>query len=195
VNAPFTSNPPMMRGRRPTVSATREDTGSTEAFPIAKSARTAPAIQGSGEITTAANRGTRAMRTPKLLHPLAKPLPSTERKALSDHASRRVRTSAPPPGPSPWERRGGTSSIAPMNSAATNRVPAYTRKGTRIPNCPSSPPMTGPTMLPIRNIEPYRAETRPRIVGGASRTSRPIAETVNITEPIPPRERNTSNCQ
>lgn len=50
-------------------------------------------------------------------------------------------------------------------------------------------------MLPSRNADPYSADVRPRAVGGASRTIRPIDETVNVTEPMPPRPRHSSRSQ
>jgi len=49
-------------------------------------------------------------------------------------------------------------------------------------------------MLPDRKAAPYRADTRPRISTGATRTIRPIAEIVNMVDPMPPRPRTTSNC-
>ena len=53
----------------------------------------------------------------------------------------------------------------------------------------------GPRMLPIRKALPYSDDTCPRCDVGASRTSRPMAETVNITEPMPPSPRNRSSVQ
>ena len=50
-------------------------------------------------------------------------------------------------------------------------------------------------MPPIRNELAYADDTRPRIVGGARRTSSAIAETVNIVEPMPPSPRKTSSCE
>ena len=38
-------------------------------------------------------------------------------------------------------------------------------------------------------------DARPRIVGGASRTSIVTDATVNIVDPIPPSDRNSSSCQ
>ena len=55
--------------------------------------------------------------------------------------------------------------------------------------------MTGPMTPPMRKALPYIDETRPRMLGGASRTSSAIAETVNIVEPMPPSERKMSSCQ
>ncbi len=53
----------------------------------------------------------------------------------------------------------------------------------------------GPQTLPIRKADAYAPETRPRLSGGASRTTRAIDATVNITEPAPPRPRKMSSCQ
>ena len=48
-------------------------------------------------------------------------------------------------------------------------------------------------MPPTRNALAYAEETRPRMCGGARRTSSAIAETVNIVEPMPPSPRSTSS--
>ena len=85
--------------------------------------------------------------------------------------------------------------FAHMMMPAIMSAPAYSRNGTATPNSASVPPNTGPTMLPIMNIAPYSADTRPRMCLGAMRISKPIADTVNITDPMPPSERNTSSCQ
>ena len=42
-------------------------------------------------------------------------------------------------------------------------------------------------------MDPQLADTRPLIAGGASRTIRASAETVNIVEPTPPTLRNTTS--
>ncbi len=55
--------------------------------------------------------------------------------------------------------------------------------------------MTGPTMLPMMKELPHSEDTRPRIDGGASRTTSAIAEMVNMVEPRPPSPRKTSSCQ
>ena len=59
----------------------------------------------------------------------------------------------------------------------------------------SALPRTGPPIVPIRKLVAYSPETRPRFSGGEIRISRPSAETVNMVDPMPPRPRNTSNCQ
>ena len=59
----------------------------------------------------------------------------------------------------------------------------------------SPPPSTGPAMLPSRNPVAHSPVARPRSSGGASRTSRAIEDTVNIVEPIPDSDRNSSSCQ
>ena len=64
-----------------------------------------------------------------------------------------------------------------------------------MPNPASSPPITGPRIPPIRNVEAYMPEIRPRESGGARRTIRPMAEMVNMVEPSPPRPRKSSSCQ
>ena len=73
VARPLMTRPPTMNGRRPTRSDSRPDTVSPTALPAAKTASVAvPATHGSLPMTTAANSGRIALRTPKLAHPLAK---------------------------------------------------------------------------------------------------------------------------
>ena len=54
--------------------------------------------------------------------------------------------------------------------------------------------MSGPTTPPRRKALANTEETRPRIVGGASRMMSAAEETVNIVEPMPPRDRKTMSC-
>ncbi|SHV75446.1 Uncharacterised protein [Mycobacteroides abscessus subsp. abscessus] len=56
-------------------------------------------------------------------------------------------------------------------------------------------PNAGPATIPSKKLEPYNPWARPRISSGAMRTSSAAADTVNMVEPTPPTERNTSSCQ
>ncbi len=56
-------------------------------------------------------------------------------------------------------------------------------------------PSTGPPTEPTRKAEENMPATRPRAFGGEIRIIRLSDETVNIAEPKPPSERNTSSCQ
>ncbi len=61
---------------------------------------------------------------------------------------------------------------------------------------PTSPaPTMGPAMLPSRNPVAHSPDARPRSGAGVSRISRPTAATVNMVEPTPATERNTSSIQ
>lgn len=54
--------------------------------------------------------------------------------------------------------------------------------------------MSGPTIVPIIKAPAYILLTLPRISAGANLAISPIAETVNMVEPIPPKARNTKSC-
>ena len=71
VARPLTTSPPMMKGRRPTRSESRPATVRPTALPAANTASAVPATHGCLPMTTAANSGRIALRTPKLAHPLA----------------------------------------------------------------------------------------------------------------------------
>ena len=49
--------------------------------------------------------------------------------------------------------------------------------------------------MPSRNPVAHSPDARPRISAGAKRTSIDTDATVNIVEPMPPSDRNTSSCQ
>ncbi len=134
-----------------------------------------------------------AIRTPKVAQPLAKLDARPARYALSCSASRSSIGGAA--APASREPAGTWLSWVCTTAAASTSAAAYARNGTRRPKLASSPPTIGPHTLPIRKADAYAPETRPRLSGGASRTTRAIDATVNITEPAPPRPRNTSNCQ
>ena len=61
----------MMKGRRPMRSDSLPEKVRPTALPAAKTARAAPATQGSSRITAVAKSGKMALRTPKLAQPLA----------------------------------------------------------------------------------------------------------------------------
>ena len=58
----------------------------------------------------------------------------------------------------------------------------------------SSPPMAGPVIPPSRKPPWKKPAARPRICGATLPSSRLIADTVNIAEPIPPMPRSASSC-
>ncbi len=58
----------------------------------------------------------------------------------------------------------------------------------------TAPPIAGPVTPPKRNPAWNAPEARPRCAGPAVRSSRAIAETVNIADPMPPTPRSTSSC-
>ena len=87
------------------------------------------------------------------------------------------------------------SCVRTTRAATTNAAGVGEERDAQPEAGQASPPTTGPRTLPIRKAEAYAPETRPRLSGGASLISRPIAATVNITEPAPPRPRKTSSCQ
>ncbi len=80
-------------------------------------------------------------------------------------------------------------------AAATNSAAPYTRNGARRDSPTRPPPTSGPVTLPSRKLVAHSPVERPRSAGGVIRTSRASAETVNIVDPIPPSDRNSSNCQ
>jgi hypothetical protein len=57
-----------------------------------------------------------------------------------------------------------------------------------------SPPNDGPSMLPSRKLVDHMPAARPRSPAGLSRRISPTPATVNITEPMPANDRNTSSC-
>jgi hypothetical protein len=56
-------------------------------------------------------------------------------------------------------------------------------------------PSTGPPTDPTRNADVNMPATRPRALVGEILIIRPSDDTVNMAEPSPPRDRNTSSCQ
>ena len=56
-------------------------------------------------------------------------------------------------------------------------------------------PSTGPPTEPMRNPDENRPATRPRASGGEIRIIRPSDDTVNMADPSPPSDRNSSSCQ
>ena len=69
------------------------------------------------------------------------------------------------------------------------------KNGQRNPRNASIAPTSGPTTLPKRNAVEYVAEARPRMLGGARRTISPIADTVNMVDPMPAAARSPKTCQ
>src|SRR5699024_4316571 len=168
--------------------AHRPENCKVAAVPTEAAASAAPATQVSS-CTATASCGSTATRTPKLLQPLANPDTSAARNAEECQASRtRIGSCSVCSGPG--RSRAPLSQIA-TTSAAMNSATAYTTNGTRSPNSASSPPSTGPSIPPSRNAVAYADVHRPRIEGGPSRTTKDIAETVNIVEPTPPSPRTT----
>ncbi len=79
------------------------------------------------------------------------------------------------------------------SSPATTSVAPYTTNGARIEMPVTAPPIAGPVTPPNRNPAWNAPDARPRCSGPAVRSSRAIAETVNIADPIPPTPRRTSS--
>src|SRR2546423_14705608 len=80
-------------------------------------------------------------------------------------------------------------------AAARNSAAAYTTNGARSEIAISPPPNNGPLTLPSRKLLDHRLVDRPRSRGGGSRINSAAAETGNMVDPIPPRDRSTSSCQ
>lgn len=115
---PMMTSPPMTSGRRPMRSAMRPDTCSVAAVPTAPMARAAPATQARSS-TAMASSGSTAIRTPKLVQPLANPEASTARYTGDRQASARLITSRVA-WPSAGRRRAPPSPIATTAAAMSS---------------------------------------------------------------------------
>ncbi|GAB5077326.1 hypothetical protein ARTHROSP310_04680 [Arthrobacter sp. AD-310] len=122
VAIPATTRPHIIRGLRPRLSASRPEKVSAAALPAAKTASASPAASGPEPKAAAANRGTVAIRTPNVAHPLAKLEKSADLYAPVARASPKPMSGALCPWP--VEPRRWWLSWVCTTTAATTRAAA-----------------------------------------------------------------------